>query len=579
MKKIIQKRLAMRSGFQASKAVYIENRQHLGQLEPTAIKSIHEEFNAESLSSRLCPVLMADHSVAIFALREYVGSDQADELHRRILAKGYVLCSPARYVLEAPLLLSVARNQFAAGTAVVSDADKQLRHSRTALTDAFQDLVEWGVNHNASDLHINIDNSRPESEVKYTIGGRYVAPERFRHMSTSMLNDMLAVVWMDIKGGNGALFDPRAEQQGSLIRQLGSKNVVIRWASLAADNGPSVCMRLLVRNIDPKNTSLGSLGYLPEQISTIERTMMSAGGAIVFAGTVGSGKSTTLAALVSSLSADRKIITIEDPVEYLIPNAIQNTVTRSLSDVQPQTYAAKLRTIKRSAMTDVLLGEIRDQETGQAFMDLAGSGINIYTTVHAPSAALIPDRLASDFIGVSRDFLVTPGTLRLLVFQTLIGELCQECSLPVSCLYQGYTNLDDKPETGRFWGKWLDKIQSIYAVDVMSMRIRNHQGCAICSTGGISALKGYAGRTVAAEIIEPALQPEFLNSIRIGNLDYWHRVQAEYTDKNSVLDNGNWNSAMDTAIIKAIHGLVDPRDIECSFESFDTRYKRAGLQK
>src|SRR5690606_27714547 len=123
-----------------------------------------------------------------------------------------------------------------------------------------------------------------------------------------------------------------------------------------------------------------------------------------------------LASLIAGLPKHRKVITIEDPVEYLIPASIQNTVSRQLDAAAHDSFSSKLRALKRSAMTDVLLGEVRDQETGRAFMDLAGSGVNVYTTVHAPSAARIPDRMASDFIGVSRDFLATPGVLKLLVF-------------------------------------------------------------------------------------------------------------------------------------------------------------------
>src|SRR3546814_15800503 len=126
-----------------------------------------------------------------------------------------------------------------------------------------------------------------------------------------------------------------------------------------------------------------------------------------------------------------------DPVEYLIPAAIQNTVVRNLDVAAHDNYAAKLRALKRSAMTDVLLGEIRDIETGKAFMDLAGSGVNVYTTVHAPSAALIPQRLASDFIGVSGDFLATAGMLKLLVFQVLLPVLCRQCPLPVTQFLEG----------------------------------------------------------------------------------------------------------------------------------------------
>src|SRR5690606_25486610 len=107
------------------------------------------------LAGRLCPVLLADQTVAIFALAEHVGSDQADELARRVVQAGYVLAWPSRYVLSTPLLLAIARNQVTAqslsGQQVV-----RLAQTRTALADAFQDMVEWGVRNGASDLHLNV---------------------------------------------------------------------------------------------------------------------------------------------------------------------------------------------------------------------------------------------------------------------------------------------------------------------------------------------------------------------------------------------------------------------------------------
>ena len=175
-------------------------------------------------------------------------------------------------------------------------------------------------------------------------------------------------------------------------------------ASLAADRGPSVCLRFLSRDAESGPATLDGLGYRADQVARFERVLKSEGGALVFAGTVGSGKSTTLATLIRTLPAHRKIITLEEPVEYRIDRAVQNTIGRDLDQQAHGRYAAKLRTLKRSAMTDVLLGEIRDAESGLAFMDLAGSGVNVYTTVHAPSARAIVDRLASDFIAVPRDF-------------------------------------------------------------------------------------------------------------------------------------------------------------------------------
>src|SRR3546814_3399564 len=91
-----------------------------------------------------------------------------------------------------------------------------------SLAEAFQDLVEWGARHDASDIHLNVRLNEAESEVKYTISGRYLAPERFRRIPTSTLLDMLSVAWMDIRGGNGAVFDPfiRSEEHTSELQSL-----------------------------------------------------------------------------------------------------------------------------------------------------------------------------------------------------------------------------------------------------------------------------------------------------------------------------------------------------------------------
>lgn len=557
--------------FDVSTATAITGKTQLDSMQPGVVRSLSAELGVEALVARLCPVLMSDQCVALFALAEYVGSDQADALLRRIVSHGYTLADPPRYVLDAPLLLAVARNQLQGGG---MDEPTGPPHSRTALAAAFQDLIEWGVRHEASDVHLNVQRDRPESEIRFTVRGRYVAPERFRHIPTRMVLDMLAVAWMDIQGGNGALFDPHAEQQGSLVRRVGNADVVVRWASLAADTGPSVCLRLLVQSAETARQDLNTLGYLPDQVADIERVMVSQGGAVVFAGAVGSGKSTTLATLISRIPGDRKVITIEEPVEYRIPNAIQNTVARSLSDANPQTYASKLRTLKRSAMTDVLLGEVRDRETGQAFMDLAGAGINIYTTLHAPSAATVPERLCSDFIDVSRDFLLTPGVLRLLVFQALLPRLCTHCSQPVKALVRSVQEGAGWGRAPRQWGQWLDLIGQTYGVEAESMRVRKPGGCSKCQGAATPELTGYAGRVVAAELIEPALQPGYLDSVRTGDVAQWLQLQNQQLARHGLHGTAVWRSAMDNAVRQAIDGQVDPRDIERHFQAFETRHSQ-----
>src|SRR5690606_40749135 len=116
--------------------------------------------------------------------------------------------------------------------------------------------------------------------------------------------EMLSVAWMGISGGNGAVFDPRAEQQGSLSRRYAGREIMLRWASMASERGPSVCLRILEKNRLADIPPLEALGYCSEQITLLEQSLACSGGAVVFAGTVGSGKPTTLASLIARL--DRK---------------------------------------------------------------------------------------------------------------------------------------------------------------------------------------------------------------------------------------------------------------------------------
>ncbi|CAM3709835.1 Bacterial type II secretion system protein E domain-containing protein [Bordetella sputigena] len=531
----------------------------IARIVPPFARALGDEFDLASLAGRLCPVLLQDGSIAIFALAEYAAGDSIEEVERMAQRHGRRLASPSRYILPPSLLLSVARGQLTLqrlrdrGT-VLAD-----RH-KSALAAGFCDIVTWGVRHEASDVHLNVHRRGPESEVRFTIAGRYVTPARFRRMPTATLMEMLAVAWMDIQGGNGAVFDPRIEQQGQLHIQVDERPVMLRWASLATDNGPSVCLRLLRLDMQADGLSLQALGYLDSQIEMLRHACRSDGGAVVLAGVVGSGKSTTIATLIRTLPDDRKVISLEDPVEYVIGNALQNSVARNLDDGGVTVFDAKLRTVKRSAMNDLLIGEIRDAETGRAFMDLAGSGVNLYTTTHAAAAFMIPERLASDFIGVSRDFLASPGVLKLLVYQALLPRLCPHCALPLSGLHAG--------QEGDAWRHWIRRFTALYGVPADVLRIRNAAGCARCVNDELPHLNGTAGRTVVAEMIEPAHDDVFLHCVRQrDNLALRRHLRGR---RVAPFDHPDMTgkSAMECAVYKAATGQIDPREIEMRFQSY-----------
>jgi general secretion pathway protein E len=162
---------------------------------------------------------------------------------------------------------------------------------------------------------------------------------------------------------------------------------------------------------------------------------------------------------------------------------------------------------------------------------------------------------------VSRDFLATPGVLKLLVYQALLPLLCQHCALQAP---------EGNAGEQAAWQHAGQRIASLYDADISGLRLRNPRGCTTCSAHHLPELKGFAGRTVVAEMIEPGVDDEFLLCVRRGdNIEQRRRLsrqrRAAYDDPDM-----SGKTAMDCAVYKALHGLVDPRDIEARFRSFDT---------
>ena len=549
------------------KTVEVSTYAELLRLNPSFLRSLAQELGVLALHGRVCPVAFTDDTVGVFAHADYCRDDQTIALFELLKRRGLRLNAAGLYILPPALLLAIDKPLL--DPLLI---DKNLatdRFNQGALCIAFDDLLLWGLENNASDIHFNVKRAKHSSSVFYTIAGRYVSPEQFAALPTSTVLEMLSVAWMGIEGGNGAVFDPLVEQQGRLTRVLKGRQVLLRWASLATDLGPSVCLRVLAMDDSGLTPDLKALGYLPAQIRLFEQAQQIDGGAVLLAGTVGSGKSTTIATLMRAISSDRKVITLEDPVEYLIPNALQNTVCRSFSAQDDYAFDTKLKVIKRSAMNDLLMGEIRDQSSGRAFMDLAVCGVNLYSTVHAGSALLIPDRLASSFIGVARELLATPGVLKLLVFQALLKKLCANCSLDADQVRRRIESkgLVESAQRDAAFERWLRGLEAQWSVSRETLRFQNTQGCEQC-VHAIQALNGTKGRTVVAEMIDPLREPEFLQGIKEQDglgLYRWFRRRCEAAASD---DTSTQRSVQQMAIVKMKQGVLDPYDIQARFGAY-----------
>jgi type II secretory ATPase GspE/PulE/Tfp pilus assembly ATPase PilB-like protein len=436
--------------------------------------------------------------------------------------------------------------------------------SDSALWQIFKDLVAWACEQHASDLHVNVQPARPRSQVRFTIAGKYVAPPRWLLPSVT-LQQMLGVAYQRGKGGAETVFMPTREQQCNITLTVDTRDgrsvpVMLRWASMATDDGPQVTLRLLHLEAMQQLPSLQSLGYLPSQVQMLRRAQCCEGGAIILSGVVGSGKSTTLATLMCAIPDTRKVVTLEDPREYIIPNAHANTVARPLDGHADEAFRAKLLALKRSAFNDLLLGEIRDRQTGLVFQDVVQSGQSLYATTHARRATGIFDKLASPLVGVDREVLSTPGVVKLAVYQALLPLNCPHCALQLD-------GLQDRSAEANRVAVLAQRIARLYGIEPGRLRFRNPKGCAICRREGLPELDGFLGRTVAAEMLEP--DEQMLEFVRQGNALQLQRHASALPRSDCDDADMRGKSALECAVYKMGRGEIDPRELESRFAPFD----------
>jgi general secretion pathway protein E/type IV pilus assembly protein PilB len=213
----------------------------------------------------------------------------------------------------------------------------------------------------------------------------------------------------------------RVPQDGRIQSKIGNKLIDLRVSCLPTNHGESIVMRIL----DKEGLRLGlpELGFLSDDQATFERIIGLPDGILLVTGPTGSGKTTTLYSCLNFINRpDRKIITVEDPVEYVLSGINQVQV----NDIVGFTFAAALRAILRQAPNIVMIGEIRDIETGSIAINASLTGHLVFSTLHTNDAPGAVTRLVD--IGV-KPFLVASST-RCLMAQRLVRKICKKCAAP-----------------------------------------------------------------------------------------------------------------------------------------------------
>jgi general secretion pathway protein E len=275
---------------------------------------------------------------------------------------------------------------------------------------AFNDLIERAFELRASDIHI--EPFRSGLTVRMRVDGMLRAmPAPPGVMPQALVSRIKILAGLNIA-------ERRLPQDGAARLRVGRSEIDVRVATMPTQHGESAAVRLLPR--DRGLLELSKLGLSSHDESVLKKLLALPHGMIVITGPTGSGKTTTLATMLSILNEiSRKILTIEDPVEYEIPGINQSQVKPSIG----LTFATALRAFVRQDPDVIMVGEIRDAETANIAIHAALTGHLVLTTLHTETAAAAVPRLLD--LGVE-GFLLK-STLRAVIAQRLVRMLCDRC--------------------------------------------------------------------------------------------------------------------------------------------------------
>lgn len=265
----------------------------------------------------------------------------------------------------------------------------------------------------ASDIHL--EPMAKTFRVRYRIDGMLhemkSPPKRLQAAIVSRLKIM----------SNMSIAEKRIPQDGRIQTSVGGKLIDLRVSCLPTSHGESIVMRIL----DKEGLKLGltELGFFTDDQQIFERLIGLPDGILLVTGPTGSGKTTTLYSVLNFINRpDRKIITVEDPVEYVLSGINQVQVVEAIG----MTFAAALRSMLRQAPNVIMLGEIRDLETATIAINASLTGHLVFSTLHTNDAPSAVARLVD--IGVA-PFLVATST-RALLAQRLVRKVCKKCAAP-----------------------------------------------------------------------------------------------------------------------------------------------------
>jgi type II secretory ATPase GspE/PulE/Tfp pilus assembly ATPase PilB-like protein len=466
-----------------------------------------------------------------------------------------------------PLLLTWMDRCRAAGVRlqmVVTDLDevatlraRGLRMSGGAKDNDLQvramalSLLANAARYKVSDLHMLMRGTHAEIQVRRKGDLKVLA-----RVGQREAEEMARALYQGVATVKDSSFNPlefqNAQISGDAVADMELTSVrLVRGPAFPVETGGGfVVMRLQYTDAHEGRTDLPTLesprrpegelrlpamGYTPLQVALLMFLAETPNGVIAFTGPTGSGKTTSLAQMLAHVARqwpEKRQVTIEDPVEYPLPWAVQMVINNAGTEEETgDAFAEKLRTALRMDPDIILMGELRGPDSAVAALNAALTGHQVWTTLHVTDPFLSVERLEMmDPQRLHRRVFCDHKIVRGLIAQRIVPQLCPHCSVPLS------EHLAEIPD------RLLSALKT-YG-DISAVRLKG-PGCARCGGDGI------AGRMAVAEVVvtDARLMRDFIDH----GTDVARRNHRQREDTDL--------SLMENAVMRVLDGSVDPRHV------------------
>lgn len=428
------------------------------------------------------------------------------------------------------------------------------------------EIIEEASKYSVSDIHLMMRGSY--SEVQIVVKGGLRVLKRLTHAEGEAIS---RAIYQGIAKVRDSSYNPLSFQNAQIPGDVLPPHIsvssirIVRGPCYPADkNGAFMTMRMQYlpgreapRQSDlkplelprrpPGQLNLFKMGYTQSQVDKLIALTDAPNGMIIFTGPTGSGKTTAMFEILQEVARakpHRRLVTVEDPVEYPMDWAVQMAVTGAKNDKETgDAFNERVRVALRMAPNIILLGELRGPEVAIAALEAAVTGHQVISTMHVTDPFLFVDRMElMDGVRLNRRVFCDHKMIRGVVAQRLVPKICPDCSLPLAGHIEKVSSRIVRDL--KTWG------------DISLVRIKG-EGCATCGFDGTT------GRFAVAEIFvtDAAVMADFINH------------GSDVARKNHRAKPDSDPSMLETAIMHALDGKVDPRSIEDSVDLIEAKEK------